>query len=799
MRRLLLPHVSVDSPQGREGLQSNSAFTPDRTSAAVACWKSYREGTNVRVTGAKRVFAATAGPKLRFGVAPAWWAAAVCFLLGMSIVAHAVVAGESPVPRIERGGFRPYPMDWKAEGKILVDHRRFLEGPAGKDGFIRVEKDRLVRPDGRRFRIWGVNICGPDCYPEKEVAGAIADDLARLGVNSVRFHHMDSTWGSLFDPKRNDTRALDPERLDRLDYFIDQLAQRGIYANLNLNVGRNYKEGDGVRDWQYLGYGKSATYFNPRLIELQHEYARQLLTHRNPYREREYRHDPAVVFIEIVNENSVLEGWVGGRLVGDDKPKPSTWSPLPTSYAEELTDLYNRWLAEKLPPEQLAAVRREAGVGEEGRVPRLAPNQFKSASRERFAAEARFYMEVEQRFFEGMKRLLRDELQCQPLIIGTSDHNDSFAGFAHIKANMMFDVIDSHGYWEHPRLDGQTWIRNTPMVNDPLDSTVAQFARSPVAGKPFTISEVNHPFPHEFACEGFPILTAYALLHDWDGIYWFTWGRGRNQSPDEGIRRNGWFDFSNDPMKVVTIALCAAAWHRHDVRPAEKTLVRSYSPDELIDTLRMERWKERPYFKPGFPRSASLRHALRFEFAEADRREAFPPEAKLAEIASDTGEIHWRDADKKRGWVSVDTPQTQALIGFVGRSERRTTNLAIQLDNVFAAVTLTADDDRPIAQSRRLLLGTTAWSGNSGMKWADDRQLLLDHGAGPVLIERVTGEAILSGLAGAKAVRVTPLSPTSRAAKPAIVVQPQQEGNRIVIRLSLGEPATCWYLIEVER
>ncbi len=746
--------------------------------------------------------ASSVRPAVRAQSRAAWFAAAwllPAVLLGLSLGVRPAWAGESPVPRIERGEFRPYPMDWRAEGKILVDHRRFLEAPAGKDGFIRVENDRLVRPDGRRFRIWGVNICGPDGYPEKDVAPAIADDLTRLGVNCVRFHHMDSTWGSLFDPKRNDTRALDPERLDRFDYFIHQLAERGIYINLNLNVGRNYKEGDGVRDWQHLGYGKSATYFSPRLIELQHEYARQLLTHRNPYRGHEYRHDPAVAFIEIVNENSVLEGWVGGRLVGQEKPTPSTWSPLPTSYAEELTDLYNAWLVEKLSPEQLAALRREAGVGPAGRVPRLAPNQFKSASRERFAAEARFYIEVEHRFFEGMKRLLKEELQCRPLVIGTADHNDSFAAFAHIKANMMFDVIDGHGYWEHPRLDGQTWIRNTPMVNDPLDSTVTQFARSPVAGKPFTISEVNHPFPHEFACEGFPILTAYAMLQDWDGIYWFTWGRGRKLPPEQGIQSHGWFDFSNDSMKVATVALCSAAWHRHDVQPARTTLLRSYSPDDLIDTLRMERWKERPFFKPGFPRSAALRHRLRFEFAEAPRSETFPPEANLAEIASDTGELCWRDADKKLGWVSVDTPRTQGLIGFVGRNERKTANLAIRLDNVFAAVLLTADDDRPIAQSQRLLLGTTAWSGNSGMKWADDRQLLLEHGKGPVLIERVSGQVRLFGIEGAQAIRAVPLSPTGRAMAPAVDIRAERAGRQAGFRIPIGEPAVCWYLIEVVR
>ena len=49
-----------------------------------------------------------------------------------------------------------------------------------------------------------------------------------------------------------------------------------------------------------------------------------------------------------------------------------------------------------------------------------------------------------------------------------------------------------------------------------------QLARSRVAGKPYTVSETNHPFPNEYACEGIPILAAYALLHDWDGIFFYT-------------------------------------------------------------------------------------------------------------------------------------------------------------------------------------------------------------------------------------------------------------------------------------
>ena len=57
-------------------------------------------------------------------------------------------------------------------------------------------------------------------------------------------------------------------------------------------------------------------------------------------------------------------------------------------------------------------------------------------------------------------------------------------------------------------------IGNTPMVNDPLNSTVVQLSRSPVAGKPYTVSEINHPFPNEYACEGIGVLAARDFPRD---------------------------------------------------------------------------------------------------------------------------------------------------------------------------------------------------------------------------------------------------------------------------------------------
>jgi hypothetical protein len=716
--------------------------------------------------------------------------AAVGLLLGAVLPLR---AGDVPA--------QPFPVTQANDGAPAVDLSRFLHAPAGASGHLAAKGPHLVTPEGTRFRIWGVNICGPDCFPAKAEADREAERLARLGINCVRFHHMDSTWSRLFDKDRDDTRHLDAESLDRLDYFVAALKKKGIYSNINLNVGRHFKEGDGVRDWETLGYGKAATYFNPRLIELQHEFARQLLTHRNPYTDSEYRREPAVAVVEIVNENAVLEAWTGWRLVPrEPKPGDDTWAPLPKSYCDELTDQFNAWLPGKVPPATLAAIRKEAGAGPDGRVGRLNPDGFAKASRERFAAEAEFYIHLEQTFFAGMKRLLKDELGVKSLVVGTADHNDGYAAYAHMMSNAMFDAIDGHGYWEHPNLGEKTWIKNTPMVNDPLDSTVAQFARTPMLGRPYTISEVNTPFPHEYASEGFPILTAYALLHDWDGIYWFTWGNGREDAQG-GIPRNGWFTFSADPIKLSQVAALGLMWHRRDVAAAKATILRTYTRDDLIDAMRLDRGKERPFFTPGFARSTPLQHATRWTMTEEAGTAAtasYPPAAPLGNIGSDTGEIAWRHADRKRGVVQVDTPRTAALIGFVTGSDATTRHLAADVANDHVALVLTSldADGAPIARAGSLLLSAASRGvSNTGQRWEADRQTLADWGRGPARIEPVAGSIVLKGIEPARSVTARALDPHGVPFGAPIAAT--RDGD--AWRLPVGATPTTWYAIAVAR
>jgi hypothetical protein len=430
------------------------------------------------------------------------WCLVLCFLAAGSIIAQESIR------------LKPFTIDHRSADGSVIDLSFLLEAPAGKNGFIGVRNGHLAKPDGSRFRIWGVNVTevapGSVHFPPKQDAAFWAATLARLGVSCVRLHFLDiEAPRGIIAPDRSDTRSFDAEQLDRLDFFIAELKKRGIYSNLNLNVGRRYKAGDGVRDHELIGTGKALTYFDPRLIELQKEYARKLLTHYNPYTKSEYRNEPAIAIIEIVNENSIVAAWVKGRLRGlKTSGPPENWQDIPPFYEQELTKLYNAWLKKKLEAPELARLRAEAGVKGADPMPRLAPDDFPKASKERFQTELSFYMELESGFLRDMQAYLKQTLGCKSLLVGTSDYTYGISMYPLLTSNSLLDIIDAHGPWE---------LR--PMVNEPLNSVPVRLSRSAVAGKPFTVSEHNHRFPNDYTSEGIPLLAAYAAFQDWDGIF----------------------------------------------------------------------------------------------------------------------------------------------------------------------------------------------------------------------------------------------------------------------------------------
>lgn len=135
----------------------------------------------------------------------------------------------------------------------------------------------------------------------------------RLGYNTVRFHHFDN---GLIDPNAPDSLTFDSRALDQLDYLFAELKKHGIYSCLDLYASRELKPGDRIKELE--GRTSPEKFILKRLIPLSKsamdnwkEFARRLLTHRNPYTGLTYAEDPALYALNLVNENPLVITWRG--------------------------------------------------------------------------------------------------------------------------------------------------------------------------------------------------------------------------------------------------------------------------------------------------------------------------------------------------------------------------------------------------------------------------------------------------------------------------------------------------------
>jgi hypothetical protein len=226
---------------------------------------------------------------------------------------------------------------------------------------------------GKRAKFFGPNFMVNTIFPPTpdapqqpgEYAGIVPPDaadqlavrLARMGVNIVRLHFIDGGYArpvSIWDPAYpNSTRHFDPLQVSRLDYLIFSLKRHGIYCDINLHAGRVFRSEDGVKDYDKfpdLAFNKPATQFDPVMIQLQQEYASELLSHVNPYTNVRLADDPAVAFVEISNEDSMLYSFANDQLAAFTNISACFQGMscgLPASYSADLDRLWNIWLHNK--------------------------------------------------------------------------------------------------------------------------------------------------------------------------------------------------------------------------------------------------------------------------------------------------------------------------------------------------------------------------------------------------------------------------------------------------------------------
>jgi hypothetical protein len=831
----------------------------------------------------------------------------------------------------------------------------WLERPAGKHGFVRAESGHLAT-DAGPIRFWATNLCFEGCFPERKQAERVAARLARLGINCVRMHHMDShsIWG-----KSPNKLTIDPQKLDRLDYLIYQLKQHGVYVNLNLHVSRTFGDAEGFpgRDHPADGarrpeFDKGLDNFEPRMIELQKKYARDLLTHVNPYTRSAYTAEPAVAFVEISNEDALFAVWGWGRLDRLGEPYAGTFRKLWNAWlqkkygtTEKLRTAWNAsaqplgqemlrngnlskppetaWQMERDPQTEVAwsaapggpqgagllrvAVKRQGEVAwhpqfHQARLslkkgsaytlafharadgPRqisvnctmahdpwerlglaaepdltaqwrpfhftfvadrddanarvtvssLKPGTYEFAGfslrpggtvgleanqrledasvpvlrhgERNLTAPARndfmdFLWDTEAEYWRGMYNYLKKDLGVRALVTGTQ------MGYSPPHVQAALDYIDAHSYWQHPAFPGRPWdsrdwyVRNLALVNEP-GGTLSRLASTRVEGKPYTVSEYNHPLPNAYAAEGFPMIAAMGAFQGWDAIYSFAYSHNSSYEPQ---KLDGVFNITSDPTRLVHCPACVAMFVRGDVARAAKTIL---APLSLAAERRKLHETQSAWTLTsgsfGVDPQVALLHAIGLNLHEetSDVPGVNPKSApKRTVYVSDTGQLRWDLSQPGAGYFIADTPRTKLFTGFV-RGRQFTLGDATlrigptRLDWATVSITEVAGDGWRVAgKPGRVLVAATGVVQDTGAVLEDlggNRVTLRNRwGTGPVLCEGIPASIILP--VDPDRVQLYPLDAAGnrREAVPVLV-----EGGRAKLELA-PKYKTLWYEAEI--
>ncbi len=632
----------------------------------------------------------------------------------------------------------------------VLDCTQWIEAPTGKHGFVTVKGDSFVFEDGTAVRFWGAQMGGGR---DREKLDYTIKRMRRQGINITRMHGL----RSLIARDANTSLEYSEQGFDRLDYLIYKLGENGIYMILDTQypLVSRFKAGDNIRGLPEGGAAPYAQFFNETVTHITRQQMVDIFTHYNPYTKKRYCDDPTLAMIEIANEDSLF------------------WGQVPDNFREELEEKFTEWLGKKYGDNDalekawtvdgVSPLKEGEGIalGERAAVMpgfALRSDHIKNNPQDKVRGldQMRFYYELEDKYWTDCRKAMRNAGIKVP-ISATNWQGHEFATRIHMLAQANLDYIDRHGYWDHPQGEGNLkWriatclFHNLPMIKDVkpakdaivylgVGNLVTDKAWEQVLDLPMTISEWNTCLPNQYSLEGTGLMAAYGLLQGWDGSLEFGYFSGDWREKLSG----GSFDMLGNPPQILQFPAVAAMWHRQDVKEAELIAESIYTPEAAFE------WS--PDKKP-VPLAAALVGKVGYRFVDQSRplvakdiSKYWDPEKLIAR--SITGELTW---DAKNGIVHIDTPRTQAVIGFLSTQPHKLSDVSVNSHTNFGAVYVTAMDGyAPITSARHLLITAVGPARNTGMEYevtdqkseVDDAPFwrLKSEGDAPALIEAVTG------------------------------------------------------------
>ncbi|RMG74646.1 MAG: hypothetical protein D6722_02210 [Bacteroidetes bacterium] len=652
----------------------------------------------------------------------------------------------------------------------LLGMNSWLEAPAGKYGRVERRGETLFY-GGRPLRLWGLNNTFADCAPPPELAKRRAAFYAKYGVNSVRLHKYGdgAGWSGILN---GDSFAeFDSAGLDRMDFFVAQLKARGIFVKLSPSFGPptlmpkdtltvpfltefgDWAERDGA-----IRVPHSAIFFSPEIQEVHIQQMLNLLSHRNPYTGLTYAEDPAIWDLEIVNEQSILFYTSSHGL----ERSPTLRRQVGRRFSDWLQEKYGSqrgleraWGQEALGSFELAPHESLR----DGTVLPLGNPYFwntknlegpEAYRKQRHLDVLAFLTMLQLEFYERYVAAVRAAGYEGEISASNWQAGSSLSHFANLWTDAQVGTIDRHNYFGGSRKNretGERVVHNGSMLAR-AGSGMLSSGMQQVAGLPFMLSEWIHVWPNEYGVEGPALIGAYGLgLQGWDVSYLF-------QNRDDGgfspvLGSHNWDVTAPQVMGVFPAV--ARQVLRGDVAEAQeraqlKVHAASLFAGEGFDFEdQVEQGYDDKVLQTDKVNPAALA-AARVEVVYTDApaaTAAFDLDAyrEGAAIRASTGQLRWVEADNgehQGGFFTLNSPGTQALVGFAQGQTARGSYADIRLDSEYGAVYLSAlAPDATLGDDKAWLITAIGRARNTGMRYNAAEDRLLDPGAGPVLMEPV--------------------------------------------------------------
>ena len=597
--------------------------------------------------------------------------------------------------------FIPYPF-FHDDVPVDISFVFAEEKPAGKHGFLKVAGRDFVFDDGTKVKFWGTNFNGAGCFPEHDYAKVLARRLAKIGINLVRFHQLDSQWHTpnIFNftkGSRITDAHLDPESMDRLDYLVKCLKDEGIYIYMDMFTYRRFRSDEGVENaGQLLDAAKPYCLFSRKLIALQKELATELWTHKNPYTGLAYCDEPAIVLAEIVNECDFFHV---------SKKTPAEYIE---PYKTEIMGMFTQWLKEKGIEKDLTdfnpAVQDDPVLSD-------------------------FKMDLQNAYYREMM----DHMRAMGVKIPITGNN-WYGPPDNTKCQLTTDYLDTHHYfydWSWKEFEKK--CMNKSITHD-RHFYLYHGAKLSHAQCPTYVSEWDVPWPNEFRADSVIYSAAYGMFQGWSGFAIHTYSYSTKlermnilgkEIAAEKIAdvpyRQGIFSAWNDPAKFGLFYHAALLTRRGDVKTGEQL-------QTLIPTDRTHWSLERM-----IPSGEKHVTVASFDGSEGPAVQA-DEEAK--DVRSDTGELYRNFTDN---YGYVDTEKTKCAFGFLEKNGEIAMNgMKVKCKTDFAVIAMSSLTDQSLNETDNILLTAVGRAQNTDAKFY--KEYMLDIGKPPVLIENIEAE-----------------------------------------------------------